>query len=134
MLRLRHPPTSTGPSRNSQRDAAEPRTPLFVWLASPAPLVLGMAGGGMPAALSIAVGIVAPCLAAVATYRLRYSYAPSLCLALLFVAAVGLLCFNSAAFVVDTWTTLLLAITTIPRSRSTVASVAAASDGHADEG
>ena len=134
MLRLTHAPTSTRSHQNPRRDAAEPRLPLFFWLASPAPLAIGMAGGGMPAALSIAVGIAAPCLAAAATYRPRCSYTPSLCLALLFVAAVGLLCFNSAAFVADTWTTLLLAVTTIPRSRSTVARGAAATDGHADAG
>jgi hypothetical protein len=134
MIRLAHAPVSTRPDRNSQRAAAEPRMPLFVWLASPASLAIGMAGGGMPAAVSIVVGIASPCLAAVATYRPRYGYAPSVCLALLFVAAVGLLCFGSAAFVVDTWTTLLMAVTTVPRSRSSVARGALAIDGHADEG
>jgi hypothetical protein len=134
MLRLTRALTSTGPANSQKRDAAEPRMPLFAWLASPAPLAIGMASGGMPAALSIAVGIAAPFLAAVATYRPRYSYAPSLCVTLLFIAAVGLLCFNSVAFVVDTWTTLLMAVTTIPRSRSTVGPGVAATDVYADEG
>jgi hypothetical protein len=107
--------------------------PLFPWFASSAPLAIGLASGGIAAALSIAVGIAAPCLAAIATCRPRYSYAPPLCFTLLFVAAVGALCFNSAAFVIDTWTTLFMAVTTIPRSRSTVARAVAATDVFADE-
>jgi hypothetical protein len=87
---------------------------LFAWLASPAPLAIGMANGGMAAVLSISVGLAAPCLVAVATCRPRYGYAPPLCFTLLFVAAVGVLSFNSAAFVIDAWTTLLMAVATIP--------------------
>jgi hypothetical protein len=93
-----------------------------------------MSNGGMAGALSIAVGIAAPCLAALATYRPRYSYAPPLCFTLLFGAAVGVLCFNSAAFVIDTWSMLLMAVTTFPMSRSTFARGATAIDVCADPG
>jgi hypothetical protein len=108
--------------------------PLFAWLASPAPLAIGMASGGMTSALSIAVGIAAPCLVAVATCRPRYGYAPPLCFTLLFVAAIGLLDFNSAAFVIDAWTTLLMAVATIPRSHPTIARGATATDASPDAG
>jgi hypothetical protein len=134
MLHLTDATTSISPSDARNADVVEPRMPLFAWLASSAPLAIGMSNGGLVSVLSIAIGIASPWLAAVATYRPRYGYAPPLCFVLLFIAAVGLLCFNSVAFVVDTWTTLLMAVTTIPRSRSTVACGAEATDAFAGEG
>ena len=93
--------TRRGLLEKRSRGVAKSRIPLFPWFASSAPVVFGIASGGSAAVLSIAVGIAAPCLAAIATGRPRYSYAPSLCFTLLFVAVVGVLCFNSAAFVID---------------------------------
>jgi hypothetical protein len=133
MLHVTRALTSTRPPENRSRGVVEPRMSLFPWFASSAPLAIGISSGGMAAVLSIAVGIAAPCLAAVATCRPRYSYATPLCFTLLFVAAVGVLRFNSAAFVIDAWTTLFMTVTTIPRSRSTVARAVAATDAFADE-
>ena len=133
MLHVTRALISTWSPAKWSRGVVGHRMSLFPWLASSAPLAIGIASGGIAALLSIAVGIATPSLAAIATCRPRHSYAPPLCFTLLFVAAVGALCFNSAAFVIDTWTTLFMAVTTIPRSRSTVAVAAAATDVFADE-
>jgi hypothetical protein len=128
MLCSTHSLASVRSFEDPNRGGGEPRMPLFAWFASPAPLAIGMAHGGIVAVVSITVGMAVPALVAIATYRPRYSHAPPLCLALLFVAAVGALRFNSAAFVIDAWTTLLMALATIPRSRATVARGPAATD------
>jgi hypothetical protein len=125
---------STPPSEKRNLGVGGPTMPLSAWFASCAPLAIGMSHGGIEAVLSITVGLAVPCLAAVATYRPRYSCAPPLCLALLFVATVVVLRFNSAAFVIDAWTTLLMALTMIPRPRSTAARRSAATDVFADAG
>ena len=118
MLYSTHSLASERSFEDPNRGGGEPRMPLFAWFASPAPLAIGMAHAGIAAVVSIAVGMAAPVLVAIATYRPRYCYAAPLGLALLFVAAVGVLRFNSAAFVIDAWTTLLMALATIPRSRA----------------
>ena len=107
---------------HGNRSGLEARMPLSAWLALTPPMAIGMSSGGMTAGLSIAIGISVPCLVACATYRPRNNYAVPLCFSLLFIAAVGLLQFNSAAFVVDAWTTLLMVVTTIPPSRSPIES------------
>ena len=119
---------------NADRRIVEPRMPLFAWLASVPPIAVGMSSSGMAAALSIAIGISVPCLLAFATYRPGHNYVLPLCFGLLFIAVVGLLRFNSLAFVVDAWTTLLMTVTTIPRSRSTIASGAGSAYVLADAG
>ena len=119
------------PTRNDRDrscSVVEPRMPLFPWFASCAPLAIGISSDGMTAVVSIAVGVATPSLAALATYRAHHSYASPLCFALLFVVAVGLLRFNSAAFMIDTWTSLFMAVTTTPRSLSTIARPLAAAD------
>lgn len=103
---------------NSSRISMAPRTSVALWLGAVAPVVAGFANGGLAAALGGAFAAGCPLLAvSSARWPARAPRVFPLYFVALFVAAITAFEFNSVAFVVDTWSALLLGLVTIPASR-----------------
>jgi hypothetical protein len=99
---------------DSTRITLAPRTLVALWLAAVMPMASGVATGGLAAALGGAFAIGCPLVVAVsARWPARAPRIIPLYFAALFVIAVTSLEFNSLAFVVDTWSALLLGLLTM---------------------
>jgi hypothetical protein len=96
---------------SSSRISLTPRTLTLLWLGAVPPFAAGLASGGVAAALGVAFAIACPALVAcAAAWPVRAAGFFPLYFAVLFGLACGALAFNSLAFVVDTWSALLLAL------------------------
>jgi hypothetical protein len=99
---------------HSSRITLAPRTLVSLWLGAVLPMASGISTGGLAAALGGAFAIGCPLIVAVSA---RWpSSAPRVApiyFAALFLFSVTALEFNSLAFVVDTWSALLLGLFTM---------------------
>jgi hypothetical protein len=93
---------------------AEPRTSVLVWVGAVPSIAVGLAGEGMASALSLLTGVAVLALPSLVALRGKRDRVLPVVFGLLFVAVVALLPFNSLAFVVDTWTALLMALAALP--------------------
>jgi hypothetical protein len=103
---------------SSSRISLAPRILMLLWLGAVPPLAAGLASGGVAAALGAAFAIACPMLVALgAVWPVRAPRVFPLYFAALFVVASSALPFNSVAFVVDTWSALLLALVAMAHGR-----------------
>jgi len=108
---------------NSSRISLTPRTSVALWLGAVAPVVAGFATGGLAAVLGAAFTAGCPLLVvSSARWPVRAPRVFPLYFLALFVAALTAFEFNSVAFVVDTWSALLLGLVAIPAGRPQAAS------------
>jgi hypothetical protein len=100
------------------RISLAPRTAVALWLGAVPPLAVGLATGGLAAALGVAFEIACPLLAlSNARWPVRAHRLFPLYFVALFLVALAAFEFNSVVFVVDTWSALLLALLTMPPVR-----------------
>jgi hypothetical protein len=120
---------------SSYRISLAPRTMMMLWLGAVPPLAAGLASGGLAAVLGAAFGAACPVLVALgAAWPTRAPRLFPLYFVTLFVVANAILPFNSLAFVVDTWSALLLALVTMSHGGPPVIEAAvAARDSFPDE-
>jgi hypothetical protein len=103
---------------HSSRISLAPRTSVALWLGAVAPVAAGFATGGLAAAFGAAFTAGCPLLVvSSARWPVRAPRIFPLYFVALFVAALTAFEFNSVAFVVDTWSALLLGLVTIPAGR-----------------
>ena len=97
------------------RISLAPRTLVLLWLGAVPPLAAGLATGGLAAALGAAFAAACPVLVASSLrWPVRAERFFPLYFGALFLIALTSLEFNSLAFVVDTWSALLLGLLTMP--------------------
>jgi len=100
------------------RISLAPRTLVLLWLGAVPPLAAGLATGGLAAALGATFAAACPVLAASGLrWPVRAERFFPLYFGALFLIALTSLEFNSVAFVVDTWSALLLGLLTMPGTR-----------------
>lgn len=103
---------------HSSQISPAPRTSVALWLGAVAPVAAGFATGGLAAAFGAAFTAGCPLLVvSSARWPVRAPRIFPLYFVALFVAALTAFEFNSVAFVVDTWSALLLGLVTIPAGR-----------------
>lgn len=113
------------------RIALAPGMMISLWSGTVAPLVVGLSMGGFAAALGAAFVVACPLLVLSSTRRReRPSVMFPLYFGGLFVFALAAFEFNSPAFVVDTWSALLLGMLTVPKGRPKVPGKHALSFAH----
>jgi hypothetical protein len=96
------------------RISVAPRLAMSLWLGAVPPLAVGLANGGLAAALGVAFAVACPLL--VVSSALAPVRAPRffpLYFVALFLVALSAFEFNSVAFVVDTWSALILGVVTM---------------------
>lgn len=104
--------------KDSSRISLSPRTSMPLWLGAVLPLAVGLATGGLAAALGAAFAAACPVLMVVtARWPARAPRIFPFYFAVLFVIALVAFEFNSAVFVVDTWSALVLGMLAIPTAR-----------------
>jgi hypothetical protein len=102
---------------DSSRILVTPRTSMALWLGAVPPLAAGLPSGGLPAAVGGAFAAACPLLmASSARWPARAPRLFPLYFAALFLLALMAFEFNSPAFIVDTWSALLLGLWAVPRS------------------
>jgi hypothetical protein len=103
---------------DQSRISLAPRTLASLWLGAVPPFAAGLASGGLAAALGTAFAAACPLLvASSARWPVRAPRFFPLYFVALFLVALAAFDLNSAAFVVDTWSALLLGLLTMPAGR-----------------
>jgi hypothetical protein len=96
------------------RISLAPRTAMALWLGAVPPVAAGLATGGLAAAVGGAFALACPLLAAAgARWPVRAPRFFPLYFVALFLIALAAFEFNSAAFVADTWSALILGVLTM---------------------
>jgi hypothetical protein len=90
---------------------------LLPWMLIVPPLAAGLASSGVAAWTGVVIGATWSSLMLVAFYVHKVGLLMPLCSGLFFAGVLVLLPFNSAAFVIEAWTTLLMLLLTFPRRR-----------------
>jgi len=102
----------------SSRISPAPRTLMLLWLGAVPPLAVGLATGGLAAALGAAFAAACPLLVgARVCWPARAARWFSLYFLAIFVVALSSFEFNSVVFLVDTWSALLLGVFLVPPVR-----------------
>jgi hypothetical protein len=101
------------------RISLAPGTMVSLWLGAVPPMAAGLAAGGPAAAVGAGFAAACPLLVASgARWPVRAPRLFPVYFGALFLIALTAFEFNSVAFVVDTWSALLLGVLTIPVART----------------
>jgi hypothetical protein len=116
--------TLIGASHDRPASLSESGGSLVLWLIAVPPLAVGLASEGAAEGIGLAIGLSWLALLPIVLYTRRLSFLLPVCAAMLFLASLLALPFNSTAFIMNAWTTLIMALVTFPRpSRGMVSGV-----------